>query len=52
MGRTCSTQGRDEKCIEYFSCKSLVKEPLGRPKHRWEDNMDLRKREAVIAQSV
>jgi hypothetical protein len=35
MGRACSTNGGEEKCI---------KRPLGRPRHRWVDNikMDLR----------
>jgi hypothetical protein len=43
MGRARSTHGREEKCIEGFDCK-VGKKPVGRPKHRWEDNikMDLR----------
>jgi len=31
MGRTCSTYGRDKKCIQHFD--------RGRPRRRWEDNI-------------
>jgi hypothetical protein len=39
-----SMLGRDEKCIQYFGWKAQRKETIGRPKHRWEENirMDLR----------
>jgi hypothetical protein len=44
MGRECSTNGRDEKCIHNFSRKAGTKRSVGRPKRRWEDDirMDLR----------
>jgi predicted lipase len=44
MSGTCSTLGRDEKCIQNFSRKSEGKRPLGRHWSRWEDNirMDVR----------
>jgi hypothetical protein len=43
MGRTCSTHGRDEKCIKVLVGKPERKRRLGRPRRRWEDNirMDL-----------
>jgi hypothetical protein len=43
MGRKCITQGEDEKCV--LSVPE-AKRPLGRPRHRKEDNikMDLKKR--------
>ena len=44
MGRTCSTYGEIQKCIEILVGKPEGKRPLGRPRCRWEDNikMDLR----------
>ena len=46
MGRTCSTYGAIQECIQSFRRKPEGKRPLGRPRHRWEDNkpikMDLR----------
>ena len=45
MGRTRSTYGAIQKCVyRVLVGKSEVKRPLGRPRHRWEDNirMDLR----------
>jgi hypothetical protein len=42
MGKACSTHGRGEKCI--LIGKPEERRPVGRPRHRWEDNirMDLR----------
>ena len=44
MGRTCSTYGAIQKCIQSLVGKPEGKRPLGRPRRRWEDNieMDLR----------
>ena len=36
MGRTCSTYGTNQKCIQR---KPEGKRPLGRPRRRWEDNI-------------
>jgi hypothetical protein len=38
------TDGSDEKCIQILLEKPKGKRPLGRPRHRWKDNirMDLR----------
>jgi hypothetical protein len=34
--------GRIEKCMENFGLKNVKgKGPLGRPKHRWEDNIEI-----------
>jgi hypothetical protein len=33
----CSTPGTNEKCI-YFGLKTWREGPLGRPRHRWEDD--------------
>jgi hypothetical protein len=43
-GGSCSTHGRDEKCIQNFFGKPEGKRPFGRSRRRWEDNvrMDLR----------
>jgi hypothetical protein len=44
MGGACSTNGREEECIRILVGKLERKRLLGRPRHRWEDNirMDLR----------
>jgi hypothetical protein len=44
MGRAYRAQGRDETCNNTLVGKPVGKEPLGRPRRRWEDNikMDLR----------
>jgi hypothetical protein len=41
MGRTCGTYGGEERCIQGFSGETLGKEPLGRPRRRWEDNIKM-----------
>jgi hypothetical protein len=43
MGRAHSTYGGEERRIQGFGGETLVKEPLGRPRRRWEDiiKMDL-----------
>jgi len=42
-----STYGGEERCIQGFVGKPEGKRPLGRPRHRWEDNikMDLQEME-------
>jgi hypothetical protein len=44
MDGVCSTHGKYKKCIQNVGRKTLKKEPLGRPRNRWEDSirMDLR----------
>ena len=43
MGGACGTYGGRESCAQGFGGKSEGKRPLGRPRHKWEDNskMDL-----------
>jgi hypothetical protein len=41
MGGACGTYGGQEKCIHCFRGETLGKEPLGRPKHRWEDDIKM-----------
>ena len=45
MGESCSAYGREERCIKGFGGKPEGKRPLGKPRHRREDNikMDLQK---------
>jgi hypothetical protein len=44
MGRACITNAGDENVYRILVRKSEGKRPLGRPRHRWVDNikMDLR----------
>jgi len=44
VGGTCGTCGGGERCLWGFGWEPEGKRPLGRPRHRWEDNikMDLR----------
>jgi hypothetical protein len=44
MGRACSALGEKGNAFKIWVGKPEWKRPLGRPKHRWEDNikMDLR----------
>jgi hypothetical protein len=46
MGGTCSTHGKDEKCIQKILVKINGEKSLRRPRHRWDDNteMDLKER--------
>jgi len=39
MGGACSTYGGEERCIQGFCREIQGKAPLGRPRHRWEDNI-------------
>ena len=41
MGGTCSMYGREERRIEGFGGETWGKEPLGRPRRRWEDNIKM-----------
>jgi len=43
MCRECSTHGSDKKYTQYCGWKTCGKEPLGRSRRRWKDNirMDL-----------
>jgi len=41
MGGACSMYGGEERCIQGFGGKPEGKRPLGRPRHRWEDNIKI-----------
>jgi len=45
MGGACSTNGDGKGVYRVFVEKPEIRRPLGRPRHRWEDNvkMDLPK---------
>ena len=37
----CGTYGGRERCAQGFGGETQGKESLGRPRHRWEDNIKL-----------
>ena len=41
VGRACGLHGRGERCAQGSSGETRGKEPLGRPGHRWEDNIKM-----------
>jgi hypothetical protein len=43
MGRACRTNGREEECVGYriLVGKAERKRPVGRPSHRWVDNIKM-----------
>jgi hypothetical protein len=41
MSRASGMCGREEKCIQGLVAKPEVHRPLGRPRHKWEDNVKL-----------
>jgi hypothetical protein len=47
VGGACSTHGRREECINILVAKPEEMRPLGRPTHRWEDNIKMKVRESV-----
>jgi hypothetical protein len=42
MVRACSTHGGEERCIQVLVGKPEGKEPLGRPRSNWKDNIKKR----------
>jgi hypothetical protein len=56
VGGTCGTHGRGERYVQDFGWvgRPEGKRPLGRPRRRWEDNieMDLREIGIDVANSV
>jgi hypothetical protein len=49
MGWACNTYGEEERCIQELVGKPEGKRPLGRPRHKWEDdNMKLDLQEMVF----
>ena len=41
MGETCSAYGGEERRIHGFCGKPDGKRQLGKPRHRWEDNIKM-----------
>jgi hypothetical protein len=41
MGRTCSTYGKRKSVYRALVGKPEGRRPLGRPKRRWEDNINI-----------
>jgi hypothetical protein len=41
MGRACSTNWGDEECVQDIGGKARRKEPLGRPRRSWVDNIKM-----------
>jgi hypothetical protein len=41
VGRACSLYRGEERCIQGLVGKPEGKRPLGRPKHSWEDNINM-----------
>ena len=41
MGAACSTSGKEESCIYGFGGETWGKRPLGRPRRRWENNIQM-----------
>ena len=41
MGKVCGMYGERKKHYQVFGGKIFVVRPLGRPKHRWEDNIKI-----------
>jgi hypothetical protein len=48
VGWTCGTHGGGERCLQGLVGRSEGKRPLGRPRHRWENNIKMDFREIVI----
>jgi hypothetical protein len=45
VAKSCSTHGGDEACTYDFGGNTRRKRPLGRPRSRWEDNIEMDLRE-------
>jgi hypothetical protein len=41
MDRACGMYGEEEKCTEAFGGETRMKDSLGIPKHRCEDNIKM-----------
>jgi hypothetical protein len=41
MGVECSTNGEEEERVQVVGGKARGKEPLGRPRRRWVDNIKM-----------
>jgi hypothetical protein len=41
MGKACRTNGGEEECIYNIGGEARRKEPLGRPRRKWVDNIKM-----------
>jgi hypothetical protein len=41
MGGACTAYWRSKKCVQILIGNLEAKKPLGRPKHRWKDNIKI-----------
>jgi hypothetical protein len=48
VGETCDTHGGGERCLGVLVGRPEGKRPVGRPRHRWEDNIKMDLREITI----
>jgi hypothetical protein len=48
IGRTCRVFGEEEFCIEGFDGKPEGRKPLGRPRRRWGDNIEMDSQEVEM----
>ena len=48
MDRSCNQNGKGKSALKILKSKLIGKRPLGRPKHRWEDNTRMNLKEIGI----
>jgi hypothetical protein len=48
MGRTCSANERNKKCVNIFNGRPGWKRPLRSPMRIWEDNIEMDLKEIVL----
>ena len=48
MGRSCSQNGRRYEYFQISTGTPIRKRPLGRPRHRWKDNIRIDPKEIGI----
>jgi len=54
MDGECSTPGKNEKCLQYFGCKTWKEETTWKTRNTWEDNirMDLREIRSEVVDGI
>jgi hypothetical protein len=45
VGRACISRGKEEQCLKGCGGKARMKEPLGRLRSWWEDNIEMHLRD-------
>lgn len=48
MREACSAHGEDKTCLQISIRKPEGKRPLGGPRYRWEDNIEVELREVEL----